>query len=70
NEVIKTTEEALQGARDIIAEKINEDAALRAKLRKLFEAKANLQSKVLADKMNEAIKYKDYFDFSEPIHKV
>ncbi|MGL1525924.1 RNA-binding transcriptional accessory protein, partial [Vibrio parahaemolyticus] len=60
----------LQGARDIIAEKINEDAALRAKLRKLFEAKANLQSKVLADKMNEAIKYKDYFDFSEPIHKV
>jgi uncharacterized protein len=70
NEVIKTTEEALQGARDIIAEKINEDAALRAKLRKLYEAKANLQSKVLADKMNEAIKYKDYFDFSEPIHKV
>lgn len=70
NEVIKTIEEALQGARDIIAEKINEDAALRAKLRKLFEAKANLQSKVLADKMNEAIKYKDYFDFSEPIHKV
>ena len=70
NEVIKTTEEALQGARDIIAEKINEDAALRAKLRKLFETKANLQSKVLADKIGEAIKYKDYFDFSEPIHKV
>ncbi|MEN9598956.1 MAG: hypothetical protein RL596_1267 [Bacteroidota bacterium] len=70
NEVIKTADEALQGARDIIAEKINEDAALRAKLRKLFEDKATLQSKVLVDKQTEAIKYKDYFDFSEPIHKV
>lgn len=70
NETIKTVEEALQGARDIIAEKINEDANVRAKLRKLFENKASLQSKVLTDKETEAIKYKDYFDFSEPIHKV
>lgn len=70
NEKITTVEEALQGARDIIAENVNEQADIRAKLRKLFEETALLQSKVLADKETEAIKYKDYFDFSEPIHKV
>jgi len=70
NEKIKTVDEALQGARDIIAELVNEDASIRAKLRKLFEDTATLQSKVLTDKETEAIKYKDYFDFSEAIHKV
>jgi protein Tex len=70
NEKVKTTDEALQGARDIIAETVNEDAQVRAKLRKLFEDTATLQSKVLADKEQEGIKYKDYFDFSEPIHKI
>jgi len=70
NEKITTVEEALQGARDIIAENVNEQADVRAKLRKLFEDTALLQSKVLADKETEAIKYKDYFDFSEPIYKV
>lgn len=70
NEKITTVEEALQGARDIIAENVNEQADIRAKLRKLFEETALLQSKVLADKESEAIKYKDYFDFSEPIYKV
>jgi uncharacterized protein len=70
NEKIKTAEEALQGARDIIAEMVNEDVNLRARLRKLFEDKATLQSKVLTDKETEGIKYKDYFDFSEPIHRI
>jgi uncharacterized protein len=70
NEKIKTADEALQGARDIIAETVNEDVNLRARLRKLFEDKAVLQSKVLTDKETEGIKYKDYFDFSEPIHKI
>ena len=70
NEKIKTIDEALQGARDIIAETVNEDVNLRARLRKLFEDKATLQSKVLTDKETEGIKYKDYFDFSEPVHKV
>jgi uncharacterized protein len=60
----------LQGARDIIAEMVNEDLPLRAKLRKLFEEKATLQSKVLTDKETEGIKYKDYFDFYEPIHRI
>ncbi len=70
NEKITTVEDALQGARDIISELVNENVAVRAKLRKFFEDTATLQSKVLADKTTEAIKYKDYFDFSEPIHKI
>ena len=44
------TDAALQGARDIIAELINEDAQVRAKMRRLFETEATLQSKVVADK--------------------
>lgn len=39
-------------------------------MRKLFEDTATMQSKVLTDKETEGIKYKDYFDFSEPIHKI
>jgi uncharacterized protein len=70
NDNIKTAEEALQGARDIIAETINEDAQVRAKMRKLFEDDATLQSKVIAEKETEAAKYKDYFDFSEKISTV
>lgn len=70
NEKIKTVDEALQGARDIIAEQVNEDAQLRAKMRKLFEDKATLQSKVVSGKETEGIKFKDYFDYSEPVMKV
>ncbi|MFT3747648.1 MAG: Tex family protein [Agriterribacter sp.] len=67
---VKTAEEALQGARDIIAEQINEDAQVRAKMRKLFEDKALLGSKVISEKEAEGIKFKDYFDYSEPVLKV
>lgn len=70
NEKIKSVEEALQGARDIIAETVNEDAQVRAKLRKLFEEEAKLSSKVFEEKEQEAIKYKDYFDFSEFISTI
>lgn len=70
NEQVKTPEEALQGARDIIAEMVNEHAELRAKMRRMFEDTATVQSKVLADKEKEGIKYKDYFDFSEPVGKI
>jgi uncharacterized protein len=70
NDNVKSVEDALQGARDIIAETVNEDAVVRAKIRKLFEDKATLQSKVVADKETEGIKYRDYFDFSELISKV
>src|SRR6476620_1886304 len=47
NEKVATADNVLQGARDIIAEMINEDAQLRAKMRKLFEDKATMQSKVI-----------------------
>ena len=69
NDKVADTDAALQGARDIIAEQINEDATVRAKLRKLFETQATLQSKVVTDKETEGIKYKDYFEFSELISK-
>ena len=70
SENVKTSDDALQGARDIIAEIINEDAALRAGLRKLFEDTATMQSKVVTGKEQEGAKYKDYFDFSELISKI
>jgi uncharacterized protein len=69
SEKVLDADAALQGARDIIAELINEDAQVRAKLRKLFESEATLQSKVVAEKETAGIKYKDYFDFSELISK-
>lgn len=69
-EEVKDVEEALKGARDIIAELVNEDATVRAKMRQLFEDKATVQSSVLADKETEGAKYKDYFDFSEPVSKI
>jgi protein Tex len=69
NEKITDADAALQGARDIIAELVNEDAQVRAKLRKLFETEATLQSKIVTEKETEGIKYKDYFEFSELISK-
>jgi protein Tex len=70
NEKIADADAALQGARDIIAEQVNEDAQVRARLRKFFEEEATLQSKVINDKETEGAKYKDYFDFSELISKI
>lgn len=70
NEKVITTLDALQGARDIIAEIINENIEVRNKLRKLFENNAKIYSKVLSAKQNDAIKFKDYFDFSELISKI
>lgn len=65
---VSNVEEALQGARDIMAEWINEHAELRQKMRKLFLEQGVFSSKVIPGKEQEAIKYKDYFDWSEPIH--
>lgn len=70
NEKITDAEMALHGARDIIAETVNEDAEVRASMRKLFERTATVQSKILSDKQESGIKYKDYFDFSEPVSKI
>jgi protein Tex len=67
---VKTTDDALQGARDIIAELVNEDAEVRAVMRKLFEEHAVIESKVISGKEEEAQKYKDYFEFSQEIKTV
>ena len=64
---VKSIEEALNGARDIIAEWINEDAEIRKKLRKLFIEEGVFVSKVIPGKEEAAIKYKDYFDWKEPV---
>jgi protein Tex len=64
---VNTVEEALQGARDIIAEWINENAETRKKMRDLFINEGVFVSKVIPGKEEEAIKYKDYFDWKEPI---
>src|SRR5450432_1158883 len=67
---IKTVDDALQGARDIIAEIVNEQESVRSGMRKLFEVSARLESKVNKDKETESIKFKDYFDFSEKISTI
>ena len=67
---VESSEEALQGARDIIAETINEDAETRHKIRQLFTRKGMISSKVLKSKESEAAKYKDYFEWNEPLNKV
>ncbi len=69
NENVKDTKEALQGARDIIAEWISEHEQARNKVRQLFSQMAVLVSKVLSSKKDnaEAQKYRDYFEFSEPL---
>lgn len=66
---VGSEEEALQGARDIIAEKMNEDSETRNKLRKLFERTAKVSTKVISGKKEIAEKFKDYFDWSESLSK-
>jgi len=66
---VKTAEEALAGARDIIAERISEDETARARLRGLFANKGVFHSKVLEGKEAEGAKFKDYFDWKEPALK-
>lgn len=66
---IESEEDAIQGAKDIIAEWINESMTARAKLRHLFTKKSKLTSKLVKGKETEGEKYKDYFDFSEPLFK-
>jgi len=64
---VATAEEALAGARDIIAETISENAEIRAQLRDMFINKGTFQSKVAPGKEEAGIKYKDYFDWTEPV---
>lgn len=70
NEQVKSIEEALQGARDIMAEWINEDLNSRNGIRYVFEKEAVISSKVKKNKETEGAKYRDYFDFSEALNKI
>jgi len=64
---VNSTEEALSGARDIIAEIVNESVEVRTSMRRYFQQKASFKSSVLKGKEEEGIKYKDYFDWEEPL---
>jgi uncharacterized protein len=61
---------ALAGARDILAERISDDATARAKLRDLFWREGVVKSKVMSDKQAAGAKFKDYFDWSEPVARI
>jgi uncharacterized protein len=67
---VKNIEDALAGARDIIAETISENAEVRNHIRALFVNKGVVQCRVADGKEQEGIKYKDYFDWSEPVKSV
>ena len=64
------TEEELSGARDIIAEWVNENVSIRNTIRKTFEREAILYAKVKKGKEADAIKYRDYFFFKEELRKI
>ena len=72
NKEVSSVEEALQGARDIIAEWINENIFIRKNLRRIFQRKAVISSKVVKTQKEEedAQKYAQYFDWSEPLNKI
>lgn len=71
NEKVTNEDEALQGARDIIAEWINENIVIRQNLRRLFQRKAIITTKVIKTKKDEegAQKFSQYFDWAEPLTK-
>ena len=64
---VNTQEEALSGARDIIAELISEDAAIRASMRALYQKKGTIKSRIVKGKEEEGEKFKDYFEWEEPL---
>ena len=66
---VNSVEEALAGARDIIAEWVNENQNARRQMRELFKLNGILTSKVIIGKEEEGVKYRDYFDWSEPAFK-
>ncbi|MDB4539892.1 RNA-binding transcriptional accessory protein, partial [Saprospiraceae bacterium] len=70
NSEIKTIEEALQGARYIIAEWMNEDISLRNQLRRQFDRFADLHAKLIKSKQAEAQTYRDYWDYQESLKRV
>jgi protein Tex len=70
NKDVPTATDALQGARDIMAEWISENQDARTKIRYAFQRGAIITSKVKKKKEEEGAKYRDYFDFSEPLARI
>ena len=70
NDKVANVQEALQGARDIMAEWVNENVEARNAIRKVFDREAIVYAKVKKNKEEEGVKYRDYFDFNEPLKKV
>lgn len=66
---VKTPDDAIEGARHIISAWISEDQYVRDRIRKTYASAAEIHSKVITKKKDEAIKYKDYFDFTERLSK-
>ncbi len=64
---VEDVQSAISGAKDIMAEWINENLQIRSRLRQLFQRKSVLVAKLVKGKEEEAAKYRDYFDFSEPL---
>lgn len=69
NKDVSDIEEALQGARDIIAEWVSEDSNVRNEIREVFSGGAVVSTKVVKKKIEEGEKYKDYFEFDEPLNR-
>ena len=65
---VDSADDALAGACDIIAEWVNEDQTARARMRDFYSSKAVFKSKVIPEKESEGIKYRDYFDWEEPVN--
>lgn len=69
NEKVKSIDEALSGASDIIAEWINENETARNSIRRIFASEAIITSKLIKGKEEEGQKYRDYFDMSEKLSR-
>ena len=67
---VENVKDALSGARDIIAEWVSEDATARQEIRKLFWSQGTFSSNVVSGKTSEAAKYRDYFEWEEPVANV
>ena len=67
---VLTTEEAIRGASDIIAEKVNEDVYARKRIRNLFQKESQVAAKVAKGKESDGVNFEMYFDYHEPLHKV
>lgn len=69
NSEIKSDNDVLAGAKDIIAEWISEDIKARNRVRRIYGRSAVIKSKIIKGKESEGLKYRDYFDFNEPLNK-